>query len=286
MRELVYRVALLATKAHQFMKGKHTKKTASFVKACLAYCHITIPSLDDLFSKLYLFLQCAEVALVNQMVVQAEALVKSAVALIPEVPHIVEENNVKRFTDDELANYLRNFASFLLLFPGHPKNGPFYLVQGLLNAVNVYEPWKGVSVHKTQVYLGVLTLFCAYFQRSFPYHIDRVESNDVLYGNDAQYNSQIKSFIDTLLTDVLQSLQAIGEKTDIVSRKQRGTLALDTVNFLIGNMTMNASTATLVVKLYQMAVKTEAVDAAYLANTLSHLQTRKGTWYSEIANKI
>lgn len=49
--ELVLRVALLANKAHGFMKGKHTKKTSAFVKACLAYCHITVPSLEDVFTK-------------------------------------------------------------------------------------------------------------------------------------------------------------------------------------------------------------------------------------------
>lgn len=49
--ELVLRVALLANKTHKLKKGKHTKKTAQFVKACLAYCHITIPSLDDIFAR-------------------------------------------------------------------------------------------------------------------------------------------------------------------------------------------------------------------------------------------
>ena len=99
-RELVLRVALLTVRAHGFMKGKHNKKTAAFVKvraclpgrtvfidalaavcgtdfaiafvhqACLAYCHITIPSLDDTFSRLQLFLQCAQVALLNNMIAQ------------------------------------------------------------------------------------------------------------------------------------------------------------------------------------------------------------------------
>ena len=36
-QELVLRVALLCMRAHRFMKGNHSKKTAAFVKACLAY---------------------------------------------------------------------------------------------------------------------------------------------------------------------------------------------------------------------------------------------------------
>jgi hypothetical protein len=65
--ELVLRVCLLASKAHRIVKGAHTKKTSSFVKACLAYCHITVPSLDDVFARLRLLLECAEVSLTNQV---------------------------------------------------------------------------------------------------------------------------------------------------------------------------------------------------------------------------
>jgi hypothetical protein len=55
-------VCRLTMRAHGFMQGRHTKKTSGFVKACLAYCHITIPSIDDNFKRLYLLLvsgQCS-----------------------------------------------------------------------------------------------------------------------------------------------------------------------------------------------------------------------------------
>ena len=41
---LVLRVAGLTMQAHRLVNGKHSRKTIAFVKACLAYCHITIPS--------------------------------------------------------------------------------------------------------------------------------------------------------------------------------------------------------------------------------------------------
>ena len=38
-----------------------------------------------------------------------------------------------------LVNHLAAFASVLLLLPGHPENGPFYLLKGLINAVQNYR---------------------------------------------------------------------------------------------------------------------------------------------------
>lgn len=45
---LVYLVIGLAQKAHKTVEGKHTKQTQSFVKACIAFSHITIPTLEDM----------------------------------------------------------------------------------------------------------------------------------------------------------------------------------------------------------------------------------------------
>lgn len=45
---LVYQVIIMANKAHKITGGKHNSKTQSFVKACIAYSHITIPTLEDM----------------------------------------------------------------------------------------------------------------------------------------------------------------------------------------------------------------------------------------------
>ena len=59
--QLILCVSGLAVKAYRFMRGKHSKKTAAFAKACLAYCHITVPSIADVPRKLELLLHCAQV---------------------------------------------------------------------------------------------------------------------------------------------------------------------------------------------------------------------------------
>lgn len=60
---LIQCVCNLAMKVVKLTRGKRTKKTASFVKSCLAYCHITVPSISNTFRKLELLLSCTEVSL-------------------------------------------------------------------------------------------------------------------------------------------------------------------------------------------------------------------------------
>jgi len=299
-QELVMRVSLLCMKAHRFMHGNHSKKTAAFVKACLAYAHITIPSLEDIFLKLRLLLVCGEVALVNGMIVQSEAFLKAAISLLPDVPPTIEVFKQQVSTEEELVSYVRNFASFLLLFPGHPEHGPFYLVKGLLNAIQTYEPWSaanaalatptagasGGPVAKFRIFLSVFSLFCTYFQRNFPYRIAKIESNDELYGGDPTYMKQLAPFLDTLVSEMLAQLSILGERTDMISKKHQAALALDLVNTLITSITMNAPSATLVVKLVGLASKNPAVDKKYIDATITHIQSKKGTWYAEIVGKI
>jgi hypothetical protein len=43
---LIHKSLRLAMQANKFTHGKHDKKTLAFVKACVAYAHITIPSMN------------------------------------------------------------------------------------------------------------------------------------------------------------------------------------------------------------------------------------------------
>ena len=58
---LVMNVCGLALKVAALTRGKLNKKTSVFAKSCLAYCHITIPSIKNLFKRLDLLLLCAQV---------------------------------------------------------------------------------------------------------------------------------------------------------------------------------------------------------------------------------
>jgi hypothetical protein len=217
--KLVLCVGGLAVKAYKYVKGKHSKKTAAFAKACLAFCHITIPSIADVFRKLELLLYCAQVALLNQCLPQTDTFLKAAISLIPEAPSHVEdlETNKRVHAEEKLLCYLRSLLGFLVVAPGHPEHGPFYIVQGLLNAVPRYQ-WQPQTGLQTKVFIDILGLLATFAQKKFPYKISQVESNDSLYGGAIDYMQDLHENITTCIAEIVKQLTALGERTDVVSK--------------------------------------------------------------------
>ena len=81
---LIYQVIALANKAHRLKNGKHNSKTKVFVSACIAYVHITIPTLESVDKQLTLFLLTAQAALLNGLIGEADSLLKAILATMDE----------------------------------------------------------------------------------------------------------------------------------------------------------------------------------------------------------
>ena len=81
----------LAMQTHKLVKGKLNRKTKEFVRTCIAYSFITIPSVDQRKDRLQLYLEAGQVALVNSALTQADAIFKQATKLIPEMDPEDEE---------------------------------------------------------------------------------------------------------------------------------------------------------------------------------------------------
>ena len=66
------RVNLLAMETRRLVKCNHSRKTAAFVRACVAYTFITIPSVSNVLSRLNLFILSGRVAVANGALSQGE----------------------------------------------------------------------------------------------------------------------------------------------------------------------------------------------------------------------
>ena len=87
--------------------------------------------------------------------------------------------------EEAVAGILSGACSFLVMVPGHPDHGPFYLVSGLLNVIQAC-PWR-LPTSLPSLYLRMLCLFNTYGQQELPYRVTGIDSNDVLYAAEAEY---------------------------------------------------------------------------------------------------
>eukprot|EP00727_Mastigamoeba_balamuthi_P012901 m51a1_g8233 hypothetical protein (963) ;mRNA; r:65433-69134 len=282
-QQLVHCVANLAMRTLILIKGKHNRKTAPFIRACIAFCYITIPTMDEVFPRLSLYLLSAEVALLNQSIPQADSLLRGAITLVQEVPTLCSQD---RATEDQLAGFVAAFCSALLAAPGHPDHGALYLLQGLLKVLKDY-PWIRGSTARGQIYLSVLALLAASAQQRFAYHYRGVDANDALYRGDADYAAQLARLVADVVAALDEAAAALRAEPDCATALAR--LAVDTLNVAAGMFKVTPQVATALYALASAARQQAASNAplsAYLASTLAWLRKRPGSLERELANKL
>jgi hypothetical protein len=276
--KLILCVCQLAIKAYRFMKGKHTKKTSAFSKACLAFCHITIPSIADTSRKLLLQLYCAQIALLNQNLPQTDTFLKGFISLIPEMPAYEENLDNKRIhTEEKLSILIKSLLSTLVLAPGHPEHGPFYIIHGLLNAIPRYT-WQPHTQQQIRVYYDMVALLCTLAQRSFPYRIHFIESNDKLYGGTVEYLQELNDLLVVIIQEILKQLSVYNDKPDLASKLIQYKLIVELVDLLSCRMILSAEVAQFLIKLLELSLRNKQLlsknDMKYLYCVLDNMKRR------------
>uniref|UniRef100_A0A8C2JQN6 VPS35 endosomal protein-sorting factor-like n=1 Tax=Cyprinus carpio TaxID=7962 RepID=A0A8C2JQN6_CYPCA len=257
----------LAMETRRVMKGNHSRKTAAFVRACAAYSFITIPSLTSIFSRLNLYLLSGQVALANQCLSQADAFLKAAVSLLPEVPRTISIEGKQRSSESFLLDFINNFLSTLLVVPDHPEQGVLYLVRGLLNMVQDYT-WEDNSDAKIRVYISALPLLAAMSQESYLYTIPKVDSNETLYGGDPKFIAEINKLCETLISQVLDHLKGLG-RDEVRYLRRQGSLAFSLFGCLLAHGDLrNNKLNQLAVNLWNLSHKHGFCDTRTSVRTL------------------
>ncbi|KAF4106796.1 VPS35 endosomal protein-sorting factor-like [Onychostoma macrolepis] len=266
---LIHTVNQLAMETRRVMKGNHSRKTAAFVRACAAYSFITIPSLTSIFSRLNLYLLSGQVALANQCLSQADAFLKAAVSLLPEVPRTISIEGKQRSSEPFLLDFINNFLSTLLVVPDHPEQGVLYLVRGLLNMVQDYT-WEDNSDAKIRVYISAVPLLAAMSQESYLYTIPKVDSNETLYGGDPKFIAEINKLCETLISQVLDHLKGLGRDEGV---RRQGSLAFSLFGCLLAHGDLrNNKLNQLAVNLWNLSHKHGFCDTRTSVRTLEYIK--------------
>ncbi|XP_053781762.1 VPS35 endosomal protein-sorting factor-like isoform X3 [Desmodus rotundus] len=267
--QLIHSVNRLAMETRKVMKGNHSRKTAAFVRACVAYCFITIPSLVGIFTRLNLYLHSGQVALANQCLSQADAFFKATISLIPEVPKMINIDGKMRLSESFLLEFLCNFFSTLLVVPDHPEHGVLFLVRELLNVIQDYT-WEDSSDDKIRIYTYVLHLLSAMSQETYLYHVDKVDSNDSLYGGDSKFLAENNKLCETAMAQVLEHLKTLAKDEAL---KRQSLLGLSFFNSILAHGDLrNNRLNQLSVNLWHLAQRHGYADTRTMVKTLEYIK--------------
>ncbi|XP_041829823.1 VPS35 endosomal protein-sorting factor-like [Melanotaenia boesemani] len=268
--QLIHTVNQLAMETTRVMRGSHSRKTAAFVRACAAYSFITIPSLSSIFSRLNLYLVSGQVALANHCLSQADAFLKAAVSILPEVPRSISVEGKLRSSESFLLDFINNFLATLLVVPDHPEHGVLYLVRGLLNMVQDYT-WEENGDAKVRVYISALPLLAAMSQETYLYSIPKVDSNETLYGGDPKFLSEINKLCETLIGQILDHLKTLAR--DEQSTRRQSSLAFSLFGVLLAHGDLrNNKLSQLAINLWNLSHKHGYCETRVSVRTLEYVK--------------
>lgn len=142
-----------------------------------------------------------------------------------------------------------------------------YLVRGLLNVLQTYM-WDVNSDAKAEAYMHVLCLLSTMAQDTYPYHTDKIDSNDKLYGSDPKYIAELEKLSGIILEEILHYLQEISDQPS-----RQGTLALELFNVGIGHGDLvDSRFATLLGNLWHLAGKQGQAKSMLMLRTSEYVK--------------
>ncbi|XP_022656251.1 UPF0505 protein C16orf62 homolog isoform X2 [Varroa destructor] len=180
---LVHAVNRLAVRLQATIRGRHSRKSATQAKACLAYCIVTVPSVYDSTMRFKLYLETAIVALKYQCHAHADACYKAALDSLSTLP------------ERELYSCVTLLLGQLVYSPDDPREDPLSLVKTLLEAIDeyVFDPHTDV---KPRLWLATLRVLS---RMATPWAEDiQLDCNDSLYGGDQRQATLMVELLYTL----------------------------------------------------------------------------------------
>ncbi|CAI5733304.1 unnamed protein product [Peronospora destructor] len=234
---LITMVLRLAMHAHKRISGNvvlaiGSKKRAhacrSLIQSCLAFAHVTVPSIDTPLEKLQLMVLAANVALVTSCIPQMDAMVKAAIVMLADFdlsavrPSFSCDTNLGMVTSSAPIHA----AAVGLFGVVGTSSSSSYKIDEVMSVVGELLFWSGwhgfrgahllslrleAGVARVRVLLMLAKVYALWAQQSLPGRLDGVDSNDVLYGGDDAFYNEVQVRFSSVVEEVARDIEALGE---------------------------------------------------------------------------
>ncbi|KAM7251968.1 hypothetical protein ACFE04_023851 [Oxalis oulophora] len=276
---LVHSSNCLATKAL-----KDGKKHLSFVKSCIAFSEVTIPSVTAHIRQFNLYLESAEVALLGGLVSHSDGLIDSAISCLQSMDMM--DGSYTMADIDGILSSIRKLCGFLVMVPGNSELGVVCIPESILSLINS-KSWMTPRM-KSRVYCAVIFLSATLSQNKLPYHAGHQEAmgNDLLFFGDSSYTQDLLSlteFVLQLLVDTIEQetslikfnpnhLIYLYTLIDNLNKAARGSMALEACNCIAASFKASAHLVSVCSKMIDTAKSCLNASDKYLQFTIHFLE--------------
>ncbi|KAL5715384.1 hypothetical protein ACHQM5_017212 [Ranunculus cassubicifolius] len=248
---------------------KEGNKRVNFVKTCIAFNEVTIPSISDSTKRMHLYVESVEVALLGGLLSHADGLVDSAIDCLRNL-----DQSEGSLQENDILSLMQKLCSLVVMIPGNPEQGVAYVPRSLLLLA---ESCWWITPHlRTRVFCAILSLTATLSQKKLPYHVcnTKVVSNDVVYYGDPSYNQDIAAISTCVVTNLIN---VILQEPHVVTR---GRLALEACNCILSSFRATEQICEMCLELIEIAKACLSVKDNYLKTTLRLFKKLSGDEHS------
>ncbi|CAA7048419.1 unnamed protein product [Microthlaspi erraticum] len=243
---------------------KAGKKHINFVKSCLAFSEVTIPSVSTPMKHLNLYLETAEVALLGGLISHSDGLVMSAVECLENESL---RDGPKSMDVDSMASVVCKLCSLLVMVPGNPEKGVVEILKSIVSAT-CSSSWAMPRL-KVKILCAIIKLSSTLFQDNLPYRSANPEiiGNDLLFFGDPSYKKELVSCTQLVLGELVDAIEQ-----ESSSQIARGNMALEACNCISSALIMNEKVSQLCLRLFEIARGCLGAKDRYIESTKKSLK--------------
>ncbi|KAI3849075.1 hypothetical protein MKX03_011518 [Papaver bracteatum] len=202
---------------------KGSNKPVSFIKSCISFSEVTIPSVSASVKQINLYLETAEVALLGGLFSHTDGLVDSAISCFQSLD--LTDGSLTEM--DGVLSMVQKLCSLLIIIPGDIEHGVAYYPRSILSLINSKQ-WITPKL-RTRAFCAIVSLSATLFQNKLPYHVNNKEimSNDELYFGDPSYYQEFISVATIVVKNIVNDVKQ--EQHGVT----RGSTALEACNCIL-----------------------------------------------------
>lgn len=242
---------------------KDGRKHLNFVKSCIAFSEVTIPSVLEHVVQFNLYIETAEVALLGGLVSHSDGLVVSAISCL-ECFDLTDGSRTSIDAGGMLSS-IQKLCSLLVMFPGNPDQGITRFPKSILSLI-YSKSWMTPRM-KIRLFCGIILLLATLSQDKLPYYpyCAEIMGNDLLFFGDPSYVHEIAALSECVLQNLISFIEQEPPKA------ARGTMALEACNCIASSFVVCQDILEVCLKLIETARLCLSADDRYLQSTIKYL---------------